>query len=101
MAEIDRILRLNLQSPTTMTANRRSFLQHLLVWTSNGVLLVTLSGLTFLAVGALYFMLPLKEICGFSAAFYVIAVLGLHSRVLCASEEDRHRENDGRVGEES
>jgi hypothetical protein len=61
-----------------MTApNRRSFLQLLGLWGFNGVLLVTLLGLTLWAAGALYFMLPLKEIRGFSAAVYVIAVLGL------------------------
>ena len=58
---------------TTMTApNRRSFLQLLGLWAFNGVLLVTLLGLTLWAAGALYFMLPLKEIRGFSAAVYVI-----------------------------
>jgi hypothetical protein len=61
-----------------MTApNRRSFLQLLWLCASNGVLLVALLGLTLWAAGALYFMLPLQEIRGFSAAVYVIAVLGL------------------------
>ncbi len=61
-----------------MTApNRRSFLQLLGLWAFNGVLLVTLLGLTLWAAGALYFMLPLKEIRGFSAAVYVIAILSL------------------------
>jgi hypothetical protein len=61
-----------------MTApNRRSFLQLLGLWAFNGVLLVTLLGLTLWAAGALYFMLPLKEIRVFSAGVYVIAVLGL------------------------
>src|ERR1700757_4646049 len=61
-----------------MTApNHRSFLQLLWLCASNGVLLVVLLGLTLWAAGALYFMLPLKEIRGFSAAVYVIVVLGL------------------------
>jgi hypothetical protein len=61
-----------------MTApNHRSFLQLLWLCASNGVPLVVLLGLTLWAAGALYFMLPLKEIRGFSAAVYVIVVLGL------------------------
>jgi len=61
-----------------MTApNRRSFLQLLGLWVFNGVLLVTLLGLTLWAAGALYFVLPLKEIRALFAAVYVIAVLGL------------------------
>jgi len=53
-----------------MTApNRRSFLQLLGLWAFNGVLLVTLLGLTLWAAGALYFMLLLRRSADFLPQF--------------------------------
>jgi hypothetical protein len=61
--------------------NRRSFLQLLWCCVSYGLLLVILLGLTILAAGALFFMLPFKEARGLSAAIYAIAVFGLLLRI--------------------
>ena len=55
--------------------NRRRFLRLVGLVFFNGVLLVTLLGLTFWAAGAFFFTFPLNEFRGLAAAIYALAVL--------------------------
>jgi hypothetical protein len=55
--------------------NRRRFLRLVGLVFFNGVLLVTLLGLTLWAAGAFFFMFPFNEFRGLAAATYAVAVL--------------------------